>query len=63
MFNKMKNGQVQGANKEKLETDLKKNIKRLQRHRDSIKQYLTNPDVKDKSGLNDMRTAIETEMY
>ena len=46
--------------KEKLETDLKTQIKKLQRLRDQIKTWVANNDIKDKSSLLDNRKLIET---
>jgi CCR4-NOT transcription complex subunit 3 len=46
--------------KEKLETDLKTQIKKLQRLRDQIKTWLTSNDIKDKTQLLDNRKLIET---
>lgn len=46
--------------KDKLETDLKTQIKKLQRLRDQIKTWLTSNDVKDKTQLLDNRKLIET---
>jgi CCR4-NOT transcription complex subunit 3 len=46
--------------KEKLELDLKTQIKKLQRLRDQIKTWVANNDVKDKSQLLDNRRLIET---
>lgn len=46
--------------KDKLETDLKTQIKKLQRLRDQIKTWLTSNDVKDKTLLLDNRKLIET---
>jgi CCR4-NOT transcriptional regulation complex NOT5 subunit len=46
--------------KDKLETDLKTLIKKLQRIRDQIKTWLTSNDVKDKTQLLDNRKLIET---
>ncbi|KAK7060194.1 general negative regulator of transcription subunit 5 [Paramarasmius palmivorus] len=48
--------------KEKLETDLKTQIKKLQRLRDQIKSWITSNDIKDKSQLLDNRKLIETQM-
>jgi CCR4-NOT transcription complex subunit 3 len=45
--------------KEKLEADLKKEIKKLQRHRDQIKTWIARDDVKDKKPLLEARKAIE----
>lgn len=46
--------------KEKLETDLKTQIKKLQRLRDQIKAWVAGNDIKDKSVLMDNRRLIET---
>ncbi|KAG8218806.1 Not1 N-terminal domain, CCR4-Not complex component-domain-containing protein [Butyriboletus roseoflavus] len=48
--------------KEKLETDLKTQIKKLQRLRDQIKTWVASNDIKDKSLLLDNRRLIETQM-
>ncbi|KAG8915746.1 general negative regulator of transcription subunit 5 [Tulasnella sp. 408] len=48
--------------KEKLETDLKTQIKKLQRLRDQIKAWVAGNDIKDKSVLMDNRRLIETQM-
>ncbi|EJF63014.1 hypothetical protein DICSQDRAFT_103482 [Dichomitus squalens LYAD-421 SS1] len=48
--------------KEKLEIDLKTQIKKLQRLRDQIKTWVANNDIKDKSALLDNRKLIETQM-
>ncbi|KAG8952828.1 general negative regulator of transcription subunit 5 [Tulasnella sp. 424] len=50
------------AQKEKLETDLKTQIKKLQRLRDQIKAWVAGNDIKDKSVLMDNRRLIETQM-
>jgi CCR4-NOT transcription complex subunit 3 len=50
----------QTSQKEKLEQDLKKEIKKLQRHRDQIKTWAARDDIKDKKPLTDARKAIET---
>lgn len=47
------------AQKDKLENDLKSQIKKLQRLRDQIKVWLTSNDVKDKSALMENRKLIE----
>lgn len=49
--------------KEKLETDLKTQIKKLQRLRDQIKTWVASNDIKDKSQLLDNRRLIETVRY
>ena len=45
--------------KEKYEVDLKKEIKKLQRLRDTIKGWQASSDIKDKQPINDARKAIE----
>jgi CCR4-NOT transcription complex subunit 3 len=46
--------------KEKLEADLKTQIKKLQRLRDQIKSWVASNDIKDKSQLLENRKLIET---
>lgn len=46
--------------KEKLEVDLKSQIKKLQRLRDQIKTWMQSNDIKDKQPLMDNRKLIET---
>lgn len=46
--------------KEKYETDLKKEIKKLQRLRDQIKSWIQSAEIKDKSSLVENRKLIET---
>ncbi|THH18028.1 hypothetical protein EW146_g2897 [Bondarzewia mesenterica] len=48
--------------KEKLETDLKTQIKKLQRLRDQIKTWVASNDIKDKTALLENRRLIETQM-
>ena len=48
------------AHKEKLEQELKTQIKKLQRLRDQIKTWLTSNEIKDKKALTDNRKLIET---
>lgn len=48
--------------KEKYESDLKREIKKLQRLRDQIKAWQLMPEIKDKNALNDSRKSIENEM-
>ncbi|KAJ3225101.1 general negative regulator of transcription subunit 5 [Clydaea vesicula] len=50
------------SQKEKLEGDLKKEIKKLQRYRDQIKGWLQLPEIKDKKPLTENRKLIEQEM-
>merc|ERR1711928_254075 len=49
-----------GNQKEKYETDLKKEIKKLQRLRDQIKSWIQSAEIKDKSALIENRKLIET---
>jgi CCR4-NOT transcription complex subunit 3 len=51
-----------GNQKDKYETDLKKEIKKLQRYRDQIKTWASSPEIKDKKPLLDARKVIEKEM-
>ena len=46
--------------KDKLENDLKTQIKKLQRMRDQIKAWLGSNEIKDKSALLEFRKLIET---
>jgi CCR4-NOT transcription complex subunit 3 len=48
------------AQKEKLEDNLKREIKKLQRLRDQIKTWAASNDIKDKGPLMDKRKLIET---
>lgn len=48
------------AQKEKLEDQLKREIKKLQRLRDQIKSWAASNDVKDKDRLMENRKLIET---
>lgn len=48
--------------KEKLESDLKREIKKLQRFRDQIKTWLGGNEIKDKKPLMEQRRIIEVEM-
>ncbi|KAF7301558.1 hypothetical protein MIND_00721300 [Mycena indigotica] len=48
--------------KEKLELELKTQIKKLQRLRDQIKTWVASNDIKDKSQLVENRKLIETQM-
>lgn len=50
------------SQKEKLEDNLKKEIKKLQRSRDQIKAWAAQNDIKDKKPLLDQRKLIETQM-
>lgn len=53
---------TQQNQKEKFEVDLKKEIKKLQRHRDQIKTWVASSDIKDKRALTEARKLIETKM-
>jgi len=53
---------TQQNQKEKYEVDLKKEIKKLQRHRDQIKTWVASSDIKDKRALTEARKLIETKM-
>jgi CCR4-NOT transcription complex subunit 3 len=48
--------------KEKVESDMKKEIKKLQRYRDTFKVQINNPEFKDKAKLIEARRRIESEM-
>ncbi|KAL8906777.1 MAG: hypothetical protein Q9207_001832 [Kuettlingeria erythrocarpa] len=50
------------SQKEKLEDNLKREIKKLQRQRDQIKTWAAGNDIKDKKPLMEQRKAIELEM-
>ncbi|KAL6707319.1 general negative regulator of transcription subunit 5 [Coniothyrium glycines] len=50
------------SQKEKLEDQLKKEIKKLQRSRDQIKTWAAMGEIKDKKPLLDHRKLIETQM-
>lgn len=50
------------AQNEKIEQDLKKEIKKLQRYRDQIKTWAASNDIKDKKPLMDHRRLIEVQM-
>jgi CCR4-NOT transcription complex subunit 3 len=45
--------------KDKLEADLKRDIKKLQRMRETIKGWISGTEVKDKAPLQDARKRIE----
>ena len=59
IYDKMQSSTNQ-TQKEKLETDLKTQIKKLQRLRDQIKTWVASNDIKDKAALLDNRKLIET---
>jgi len=48
--------------KEKYESELKREIKKLQRYRDQIKTWIASNDVKNKEELMDSRKSIERQM-
>lgn len=48
--------------REKLEGELKKEIKKLQRLREQIKAWIAGADIKDKQPLMDARKSIERDM-
>ncbi|KAM0795278.1 Not1 N-terminal domain, CCR4-Not complex component-domain-containing protein [Usnea florida] len=50
------------SQKDKLEDALKREIKKLQRHRDQIKTWAAGNEIKDKKPLMEQRKAIENEM-
>ena len=50
------------SQKEKLESDLKREIKKLQKQRDQIKSWLSGNEVKDKKLLLENRKTIENAM-
>lgn len=55
-------GSTNQTQKEKLELELKIQIKKLQRLREQIKGWVTSNDIKDKTALLDNRRLIETQM-
>ena len=59
MYEKLQSSPTQGQ-KEKLESDLKTQIKKLQKHRDQIKTWLQSNEIKDKKPLLDNSRLIET---
>ena len=58
-YNKMQ-ASTNLTQKEKLESDLKTQIKKLQRLRDQIKTWVASNDIKDKTQLLENRRLIET---
>lgn len=54
--------QAPNPQKEKLEAELKKEIKKLQRYRDQIKTWLASNEIKDKRALLENRKLIESQM-
>lgn len=61
LYDKLQTSSNQGQ-KEKLESDLKTQIKKLQRLRDQIKVWLQSNEIKDKKPLLDNRRLIEMQM-
>ena len=59
LYEKLQSSQNQ-TQKEKMESDLKTMIKKLQRLRDQIKTWLQSNEIKDKKALMDNRRLIET---
>ncbi|KAJ3393762.1 hypothetical protein HDU84_001169 [Entophlyctis sp. JEL0112] len=64
VFEKVQQAVASGnsTQRDKLEADLKKEIKKLQRSRDQIKAWISSSEVKDKKPLTDNRRLIETQM-
>ncbi|KAJ3355697.1 hypothetical protein HDU83_002702 [Entophlyctis luteolus] len=62
VFEKVQQAVASGnsTQRDKLEADLKKEIKKLQRSRDQIKAWISSSEVKDKKPLTDNRRLIET---
>lgn len=50
------------SQKDKLESDLKREVKKLQRLREQIKSWQSSPDIKDKDSLLDYRKNVEIAM-
>jgi len=61
LFAKLENAPTQTM-KEKFESEMKKEIKKLQRLRDFFRTNQNNSDIKDKSKLDQGRKMIENEM-
>ena len=61
LYDKVYSAETQ-AQKIKFEGDLKKEIKKLQRLRDSIKTWAGSSDIKDKGDLIKYRKLIESKM-
>lgn len=51
------------SQKEKLEDNLKREIKKLQRHRDQIKTWAAGNEIKDKKPLLEQRKLIENVCF
>ncbi|CCD22427.1 CCR4-NOT core subunit NOT3 NDAI_0A02690 [Naumovozyma dairenensis CBS 421] len=50
------------SQKDKLESDLKREVKKLQRLRDQVKSWQSSPEIKDKDSLLDFRRSVEIAM-
>lgn len=50
------------SQKDKLESDLKREVKKLQRLREQIKSWQSSPEIKDKDSLLDYRRSVEIAM-
>ena len=50
------------SQKDKLESDLKREVKKLQRLREQIKSWQSSPDIKDKDSLLEYRRSVEIAM-
>ncbi|BAP70508.1 general negative regulator of transcription subunit 3 [Kluyveromyces marxianus] len=50
------------SQKDKLESDLKREVKKLQRLREQIKSWQSSPEVKDKDALLNYRRSVEVAM-
>lgn len=50
------------SQKDKLESDLKREVKKLQRLREQIKSWQSSAEIKDKDSLLDYRRSVETAM-
>lgn len=64
IYDKFQNTDPQNSSyREKLESDLKREIKKLQKHREQIKTWISKEDVKDKANiLLENRRFIENDM-
>ena len=51
-----------GTQKDKFEREMSREVKKLQRHRDSIRVWVSSPDIKDKNMLLEYKRKIETQM-
>eukprot|EP01130_Rhizamoeba_saxonica_P005430 TRINITY_DN2173_c0_g1_i1.p1 TRINITY_DN2173_c0_g1~~TRINITY_DN2173_c0_g1_i1.p1 ORF type:complete len:412 (-),score=123.48 TRINITY_DN2173_c0_g1_i1:37-1272(-) len=63
ILHRLKKGNNLSTNQvSKLETDLKKEIKKLQRKRDKMKSWLSNNNIRDKTSIIEARKKIEDYM-